>query len=511
MSEHFRSPYSGFQEDQQYQQQQESANANANANAGLNYGATNRSTAAHLANEEEFFRRQQERMSAASMLDYPAAAAAAAAVSSSGRQQGGFLLSDYSGLQPSGSYLPQMGASRASMASWQDPLDARGASSFAARMTQAQMSSAASAAQLQQQMRMQAQAHLFQQEQAQARAQEEFEFNRMLREKRNIDDMLFSPTSRGGGGGGHGHQIQMQMSMPMQMGMDSMLTNTQAGPRRSSFLGGQPGGSMNVYNPMMNDRSSMLNAHQVNVSNRPVFGGEQDLGKIRHFSGGVGGGGGGDRSAAYWAEQSRHLSDSTSFRSSSSLPGGIVLEPPAAGYDETFEEDDETYFNEAGTDEVDRDFKRSQENFPLKLYRIIYESVQSGKGDIISFLPHGRAFAVHKPKEFLSQIMPKCFGTGTPRFNTFLKQLNLYGFKRITEGRDKGGYFHPNFIKGQRSRCRMIKRKKTDSKPSKSAAASSSKPIPRKAPPQHRSSEEEKTSSLSVLEQQRLQQDPHGA
>ena len=143
------------------------------------------------------------------------------------------------------------------------------------------------------------------------------------------------------------------------------------------------------------------------------------------------------------------------------FPGqaGITFDEDA-GHEE---EDDEIYFDDTGTDEVDRDFKRSQENFPLKLYRIIYEVVKSGRGDVISFFPHGRAFAVHKPKEFINEIMPKYFATG--RMNTFLKQLNLYGFRRITEGRDKGGYFHPNFILGKRYLCKGIKRKKTDSKP----------------------------------------------
>ena len=57
-------------------------------------------------------------------------------------------------------------------------------------------------------------------------------------------------------------------------------------------------------------------------------------------------------------------------------------------------------------------------------------------------------------------------------FNTFLKQLNLYAFRRITEGRDKGGYFHPQFVQGKRHLCKLIKRKKTDSKPPASKAKS---------------------------------------
>lgn len=37
----------------------------------------------------------------------------------------------------------------------------------------------------------------------------------------------------------------------------------------------------------------------------------------------------------------------------------------------------------------------------------------------------------------------------------------MYGFRRISEsGPDKGGYVHPSFIKGKRSLCKKIKRKK---------------------------------------------------
>jgi len=40
-------------------------------------------------------------------------------------------------------------------------------------------------------------------------------------------------------------------------------------------------------------------------------------------------------------------------------------------------------------------------------------------------------------------------------------QLNLYGFRRISEGQEKGGYFHVDFTKGKRSRISRIKRKST--------------------------------------------------
>lgn len=112
--------------------------------------------------------------------------------------------------------------------------------------------------------------------------------------------------------------------------------------------------------------------------------------------------------------------------------------------------------------EDDPNFKRTREPFPLKLYRILHEAERNGQSDIVSFFPHGRAFAVHKSKEFIRDIMPKYFAAG--RMNTFLKQLNLYAFRRITEGPEKGGYFHPLFVHGKRHQCKEIRRKKATTK-----------------------------------------------
>lgn len=135
--------------------------------------------------------------------------------------------------------------------------------------------------------------------------------------------------------------------------------------------------------------------------------------------------------------------------------------PDAESSDDDEEEhlDDDEYFKaQAGEPGADGGYPVAREAFPIKLYRILYEAEKNKQDDIISFFPHGRAFAVHKSKEFTRDIMPKYFPAG--RMNTFLKQLNLYGFRRITEGRDKGGYFHKDFLKGKRHLCKKIKRKK---------------------------------------------------
>lgn len=100
--------------------------------------------------------------------------------------------------------------------------------------------------------------------------------------------------------------------------------------------------------------------------------------------------------------------------------------------DEDDKLDDDEYFQPSpGEPNGDGSYPSAREAFPIKLYRILHEAKVNQQDDIISFFPHGRAFAVHKSKEFTRDIMPKYFPAG--RMNTFLKQLNLYGFRRITE------------------------------------------------------------------------------
>jgi hypothetical protein len=58
-----------------------------------------------------------------------------------------------------------------------------------------------------------------------------------------------------------------------------------------------------------------------------------------------------------------------------------------------------------------------------------------GKNDILTWMPHGRAFLVHKPKEFVEEILPNFFAMS--KFPSFQRQLNLYGFSRFATGQDK--------------------------------------------------------------------------
>lgn len=107
----------------------------------------------------------------------------------------------------------------------------------------------------------------------------------------------------------------------------------------------------------------------------------------------------------------------------------------------------------------DRRRKGRTGTFPQKLHQMLSDlERQEGGSEIASFLPHGRAFAIHKPREFVKQVMTRYFRMS--RFSSFQRQLNLYDFQRITEGPDKGAYFHELFVPGRPILSTMMKRNK---------------------------------------------------
>jgi HSF-type DNA-binding len=74
--------------------------------------------------------------------------------------------------------------------------------------------------------------------------------------------------------------------------------------------------------------------------------------------------------------------------------------------------------------------------FPIRLHKMLDQLTLDGHADVISWQPHGRCFVVRKPKEF-KELLPAYFKLS--KMSSFQRQLNLYGFQRLTRGRDKNG------------------------------------------------------------------------
>ena len=107
--------------------------------------------------------------------------------------------------------------------------------------------------------------------------------------------------------------------------------------------------------------------------------------------------------------------------------------------------------------------------FPFRFHMILSEIESDGNAHIVSWLSHGRSFAIHKQGLFQAEIMPKYFKQS--KITSFHRQLNLYGYQRLTHGRDCGSYYHEYFLRGKPFLTRKMIRTKV--KGTKIRAASS--------------------------------------
>ena len=138
--------------------------------------------------------------------------------------------------------------------------------------------------------------------------------------------------------------------------------------------------------------------------------------------------------------------------------GAYAMGPPPTDYTGTL--DPSVYTDASSTTDPAPDTRRNRggvtEPFPEKLHRMLDGVEREGLSDVVSFFSHGRAFAIHKPRRFVSEIMPRFFRQS--RLTSFQRQLNLYGFRRISQGPDNGGYYHELFLKGRVGLCVNMKR-----------------------------------------------------
>mmetsp|Transcript_27692 Transcript_27692/g.39611 ORF Transcript_27692/g.39611 Transcript_27692/m.39611 type:complete len:182 (-) Transcript_27692:66-611(-) len=102
--------------------------------------------------------------------------------------------------------------------------------------------------------------------------------------------------------------------------------------------------------------------------------------------------------------------------------------------------------------------KKIQDSFPMKLHALLDTAEKDGIAHIISWQPHGEAFVLHKSEEFFDAVLRPHFGG--IKESSFQRQLNLYDFKRIPKGADKGGYYHKMFLRGQPFLASRIPRQK---------------------------------------------------
>lgn len=96
--------------------------------------------------------------------------------------------------------------------------------------------------------------------------------------------------------------------------------------------------------------------------------------------------------------------------------------------------------------------------FPWKLHSLLERAENEGNDHIISWLPDGKSFKVHKKEEFCASIMPKYFNSN--KYKTWQRSLNLWGFESIVRGPAKGAIRHDAFVRGLPELCKTMTRVK---------------------------------------------------
>lgn len=107
------------------------------------------------------------------------------------------------------------------------------------------------------------------------------------------------------------------------------------------------------------------------------------------------------------------------------------------------------------------DAKGARGSFPVKLYELVEGQSTANREShdevsVVSWCEGGLAFIVRDMTRFCEEVLPQHFCHN--KWASFIRQLNLYGFRRITQGQSSGAYWHKYFQRGQPQLLRGITR-----------------------------------------------------
>ena len=111
--------------------------------------------------------------------------------------------------------------------------------------------------------------------------------------------------------------------------------------------------------------------------------------------------------------------------------------------------------------EQNNETQKNTTSFLDKLYNIL----ENEPNDVISWCKNGDSFIITDPELFSQTIMGKYFKTS--KFNSFVRQLNFYGFRKVSRDSPSDDkttsksweFKHPHFMKGRKDLLVKIHRK----------------------------------------------------
>jgi hypothetical protein len=98
-------------------------------------------------------------------------------------------------------------------------------------------------------------------------------------------------------------------------------------------------------------------------------------------------------------------------------------------------------------------------HFPSLLHLVLTRAEKDGYSHICGWQSHGRCFTVFNRDAFVAEVMPNYFRQS--QYASFQRQLNLYGFRRLSQrSLDHGSYYHEMFLRTREDLCQGILRAK---------------------------------------------------
>lgn len=99
--------------------------------------------------------------------------------------------------------------------------------------------------------------------------------------------------------------------------------------------------------------------------------------------------------------------------------------------------------------------------FPSMLHTLLERAERDHYSHIVSWKPHGRAFQVHDKDRFVKEILPMY--SRQTQFASFQRQLNLYGFRRLSRrGPDYGAFYSELFLRAKPDLAVLMTRTKVN-------------------------------------------------
>mmetsp|Transcript_32573 Transcript_32573/g.60038 ORF Transcript_32573/g.60038 Transcript_32573/m.60038 type:complete len:209 (-) Transcript_32573:120-746(-) len=96
--------------------------------------------------------------------------------------------------------------------------------------------------------------------------------------------------------------------------------------------------------------------------------------------------------------------------------------------------------------------KNMQLRFPFKLYAMIVSESNSSYSPAVYWTPDGRSFVIRNKHAFMTNLVPQHFKL--EKFRSFTRQLNLWGFRSLSENR----WYHRHFARGNIGGLHYIQR-----------------------------------------------------